>query len=91
MQNSYDGHEKDSEVYPLVLFQGRCHLSWFGSSEDSPYTGRLTTGRVIQSLYGYWLRDFACFDFGFEELEDIDCALIVEATFGVVELGEGGG
>ena len=91
MQNSYYNHEKDSEVYPLVLFQGRCRLSWFESSEDSSCTGRLTAGRVIQSLYGYWLCDFAGFDLVFEELEDIDFALIVEATFGVVELGEGGG
>lgn len=33
---------------------------------------------------------FAGFYFGFKELEDIDCALIVESTFGIVELGEGG-
>lgn len=37
-----------------------------------------------------FLRDFAGFDFGFEELEDIDGSLIVEAAFGVVELCEGG-
>lgn len=30
------------------------------------------------------LRDFADFDFEFEELEDIDCTLIVEAAFGIV-------
>ena len=36
------------------------------------------------------LCDFAGFDFGFEELEDIDGSLIVEAAFGVIELGEGG-
>ena len=30
------------------------------------------------------LCNFAGFDFGFEELEDIDGSLIVEATFGVV-------
>lgn len=36
------------------------------------------------------LCDFAGFDFGFKELEDIDGSLIVEAAFGVVELGEGG-
>ena len=34
---------------------------------------------------------FTGFNFGFEELEDIDCSLIVETTFGVVELGKGGG
>ena len=36
------------------------------------------------------LCDFAGFDFGFKELEDIDGSLIVEATFGVVEFGKGG-
>ena len=30
------------------------------------------------------LCDFAGFDFGFEELEDIDSSLIVEAAFGVI-------
>ncbi len=34
------------------------------------------------------LCNFAGFDFGFEELEDIDCTLVVEATFGVVEFGK---
>ena len=36
------------------------------------------------------LCDFPGFDFGFKKLKDIDCALIVETTFGVVEFGEGG-
>ena len=34
---------------------------------------------------------FTGFNFGFEELEDIDCSLIIESAFGVVELGKGGG
>ncbi len=36
------------------------------------------------------LCDFSGFYFRFEELENIDCALIVEPTFGIVELGKGG-
>ena len=36
------------------------------------------------------LGDFPGFYFAFKELEDIDCSLIVEATFGIVEFGEGG-
>lgn len=35
-------------------------------------------------FFAIFLCDFAGFDFGFEELEDIDGSLIVEATFGVV-------
>ena len=35
-------------------------------------------------FFAITLCDFAGFDFGFEELEDIDCTLIVEATIGVV-------
>ena len=36
------------------------------------------------------LGDFPGFYFAFKELEYIDCSLIVEATFGIVEFGEGG-
>ena len=35
-------------------------------------------------FFALFLCDFAGFDFGLEELEDIDGSLIVEATFGVV-------
>ncbi len=45
---------------------------------------------ILFSIIMTGLCDFAGFDFGFEELEDIDGSLIVETTFGVVELCEGG-
>lgn len=41
-------------------------------------------------FFALFLRDLAGFDFGFEELKDIDGSLIIEAAFGIIELGESG-
>lgn len=65
------------------------HIEQFGRKcEYFVFSSRL---RVCHSVFKWILScNFAGFDFGFKELKYIDGSLIVEATFRVIKLGEGG-
>ena len=69
--------------------------SYINSGADVPRCPSCSKASIVSTseydlVFFAILRYFAGFDFGFEKLEDIDYAMIVETAFGVVEFGEGG-